>query len=199
MLDLTVFVLLSAAFIVIPGPNVMVIVATSLRHGRRRGLQTVAGTSLAMVVQLLVAGLGTTLFVGLLVEGLQWLKWAGVCYLVYLGLQGLLADREIDNAHSALFSFQRGFWVSLTNPKTIFFFSAFLPQFVTPESDYATRIALLSALFWILAVVFDSAYALLSAALVRRLPAAVNSRSWYRLTGLVYLGAGAALASTGRV
>ena len=56
-----------------PGPTVMVVVSTSITHGRNRGLQTVAGSSLAMLIQLFVAALGTSWLVSSLATGFFWL------------------------------------------------------------------------------------------------------------------------------
>lgn len=161
------FIALSLLFIAIPGPNVLVIVATSIGSGRTRGLQTVLGTSFAMLVQLLIAALATGSLLVVLSEGLFWLKWLGVAYLMYLAGKSLyrcLQPVALD-AVSASGSIQRGFWVSLTNPKTIFFFSAFLPQFVSSADHYLLQISLLSFCFWILAVLCDSTYALLASKL----------------------------------
>lgn len=198
--ELGTFFLLSIAVIVIPGPNVMVIVATSLGRGTKRGLQTVAGTSVAMLIQLVVAGMGTGLLVNILVQGLVWLKWAGVAYLLYLGASQLFGspDKNPDELPATLV-FNRGFWISLTNPKTILFFSAFLPQFVSPEASYGSQIAVLSLYFWLMAVALDSTYALLAAQLGKRFESLGTSRAGRRLGGIVYLGAGAALASSRQV
>lgn len=161
---LATFALIAAAFIVIPGPNVLVIVSTSLSAGKARGLQTVVGTSLAMIIQLMVAALATSSVLLLLAEGLLWLKWLGVAYLLYLGISSLYACyRNQDKIPpSALGSLQRGFLVSLTNPKTILFFSAFLPQFVSNEAFYLQQVSLLSVIFWILATAIDMSYATLA-------------------------------------
>lgn len=194
--DYQLFLLASFAVIVIPGPNVMVIVATSLLQGRASGLRTVAGTSAAMLVQLSIAALGTGLLVSTLAQGLVWLKWLGVAYLVYLGLNSLAgAGRATIESAAAPRAFGRGFWISLTNPKTILFFSAFLPQFVSPADPYLPQVALLSLSFWGLAVTLDSCYALLAARLGDRFSHLARPRVVARLSGLVYLGAGALLAS----
>lgn len=193
------FVLVSLMVIALPGPNVLVIISTSLTAGPARGLQTVLGTSLAMIVQLAVAALGTTGLLVLLNNGLRWLKWAGVIYLFYLAWSAFrqMGSPEITQI-SGLGSFRRGFLVSLTNPKTILFFSAFLPQFVSGEQNYLLQISLLSATFWLLAVIIDSSYAVL-AAKIRWL---VSSRKMQNvqngLTGTLYLTAGALLANSNR-
>lgn len=198
--DLILFLALAFGLIVIPGPNVIVIVTTSIVHGKTRGLQTVAGTSSAMIVQLLVAALGTAWFVTAVSEGLRWLKWLGVAYLLILGIKQIRAsfyDKPLSSL-SAAGTFQRGFWISLTNPKTILFFSAFLPQFVSTQQSYLAQIALLSGIFWLMAVVLDSLYALLSSHLSSIIKTSANGRFTGIFSGSLFIGAGAALAVAGR-
>jgi len=193
------FLLVSLLVIAMPGPNILVIVSTSLAAGRKRGLQTVMGTSLAMLIQLAIAALATSGLISLINHGLMWLRWAGILYLLYLALN---AFKNINHArsaqHSALGSFHRGFWVSLTNPKTILFFTAFLPQFVSSESDYLLQISALSLAFWILAVSIDSVYAILAARLRWLLANKQAQRIQNGLSGTLYLAASALLASTHR-
>ena len=195
------FLIVSFGLIIIPGPNILVIVSTSIAHGTKRGLQTVAGTSLAMAIQLLIVAIGTAGFVQLLSNGLFYLKWIGVAYLLYLGLfhiKNTFKPKKGETEVSASASFGRGFLVSLTNPKTLLFFSAFLPQFVSQTGDYGAQILLLSVSFWMMAVVLDSSYALLSSKLglfikTRHLNTVQNGFS-----GVLYLGASAWLAATKR-
>jgi homoserine/homoserine lactone efflux protein len=198
-MEILLFILVSAGIIVILGPNVLIIISTSITHGRVRGLQTVAGTSTAMAIQLLIAALGTSYLVSNLATGFLWLKWLGAAYLMYLGIKHLfLAFRRQQSAPqvSAMGSFQRGFWVSLTNPKTILFFGAFLPQFTVLSSSYESQIALLSLVFLGLAVLFDSAYAILSS----RLAALTSSQSLAKyqngISGVLYCAASSLLAGT---
>ncbi len=193
------FVLVSLLVIAMPGPNILVIVSTSLSAGPVRGLQTVVGTSLAMIVQLAVAALGTTGLLVLLNNGLRWLKWAGVLYLLYLAISAFRQMRQKEVKQSGgLGSFQRGFWVSLTNPKTILFFSAFLPQFVSGEQDYLIQISVLSASFWILAVIIDSSYAMLAAKIRWLIASDRMHKIQNGLTGTLYLAASALLANSNR-
>ncbi len=137
VLSLSYFLILSLVFIAIPGPNVAVIVATSIQRGAKAGLQTVVGTSTAMAIQLLIAAGGTSGFLLLINDGLVWLKWAGVLYLAYLGFNGIIRalTKEKVERVDLISSFTKGFLVSLTNPKTILFFSGFLPQFVNNSSN----------------------------------------------------------------
>jgi len=151
-----------------------------------------------MIIQLAVAALATTWLLTVLAEGLLWLKWAGVIYLAFLGIKSLLAFRKKQplSQPSALGSFQRGFWVSLTNPKTILFFSAFLPQFVSTNGNYLQQIALLSVLFWILAMLIDGCYALLAGKINYWFASAERQHLQHGISGGFYLGASGFLAST---
>jgi threonine/homoserine/homoserine lactone efflux protein len=79
------FVLATTVLILIPGPNVTLLVANSLAHGPRRALLTLAGTSSAIALQMVVVALGMT---SLIVElAIEWLRRAGVAYLIWLGIQ----------------------------------------------------------------------------------------------------------------
>ncbi|MCG8523684.1 MAG: LysE family translocator [Pseudomonadales bacterium] len=212
-MELLTFILISLGVIVIPGPNVLVIISTSLTEGKRRGLQVVSGVMCAMRLQMLVAGFGTAWFVNVLTEGLFWLKWAGVMYLIYLGVMQFMNVRgesdeegmtregdnqagknEEGNGVTGVSSFRRGFVVSLTNPKTILFFSAFLPQFTVGEGSYLLQIGLLSAIFWLLAFASDACFALASGHVSDWIKGQRMMRVFGYCSGVMYLGAGVMLA-----
>jgi len=203
-MDLTLyitFLLVSFGLIVVPGPNVLVIVSTSITQGKKRGLQTVAGTTLAMAVQLFIAAVATSSFTRLLADGFNVLKWLGVAYLFYLGLAHIkraLLAQQISNSVSAPATFSRGFFVSITNPKTIMFFGAFLPQFVTSSGGYLAQITILSLTFLVLAAVLDSCYAILASRLTSLLAKLYTSKFQSGFSGLLYWGAGAWLATIRR-
>ena len=197
-----VFLIVSFGMIVIPGPNVLVIISTSILHGRIRGLQAVAGTSLAMLVQLVVVGVGTSWFITMLASGLNFLKWFGITYLLYLGAKHLKQAVRAEDKRleiSGATSFARGFVTSLTNPKTLLFFSAYLPQFVSAPQHYAFEISILSITFLLMAILLDSCYAVFT----DRLKSAASGRFPGKLgdgiSGTLYLGAGAWLATSRRL
>jgi len=198
------FVLVSCAVIVLPGPNVLVIVATSLTQGRARGLQTIAGTLSAMAIQLLIAAKGTAMLAENLAEAFVALKWLGAAYLLYLGVRHFRAAQASDYAGvleigSATGSFWRGFVVAITNPKTIFFFGAFLPQFTSAALPIGTQIAVLSTSFLMLALFFDGLYAL-AAGKVSKLACKPAVRRWLDgVAGTLFLGSGIGLAVARRM
>ncbi|ARN81479.1 LysE family translocator [Methylocystis bryophila] len=190
------FLATATVLILIPGPNVALIVANSLAHGARNGLWTVAGTSTAMLFQLALTVLGLSAALSFLAEGFEMLRWIGVAYLVYLGVKTWRAPpvdlartrAQADSRRAAL----RGFLVSLTNPKTLLFFGAFLPQFISAEAESTGQLVLLAGSFLALAMFSDSMWALLA----HRLRGALTRRQALRnrLTGGLLLGAGVGLA-----
>lgn len=196
------FLLISSIFIAIPGPNILVIVSTSLMSGKTRGLQTVAGTASAMVIQLLIAAVATSSLLVLLNEGLFWLKWIGVGYLAFLGVRSLFHffKHTPPVIATASGSFQRGFLTSLTNPKTILFFSAFLPQFISEPELYLQQYALLALCFLVLATLIDSGYALLASRASHYLSQRAQraNRIQNGLSGALYIAASGFLAATHR-
>jgi homoserine/homoserine lactone efflux protein len=191
------FVAAVTLLMLIPGPNVALIVANSVAHGTRYGLITVAGTSSAMVVQLCATALGMAELLGSLGAWFEWLRWMGVAYLLYLGLaQWRARATDLTKARpeprSARAVYARALLVSLTNPKTLLFYGAFFPQFVTVNGHVGAQVAVLSATFLALAGLVDGGWAVV-AGRARGLLAS-RGRLRNRLSGGLLLGAGAVLA-----
>ena len=191
------FITAATILILIPGPNVAVIVANSSAYGARYGLITVAGTSSAMALQLACTVLGLTGALSLMAAWFGWLRWLGVGYLVYLGLVAWRTPpvdlrKTKAQPQSGRTMYVRGFLVSLTNPKTLLFYAAFLPQFVNPEYDQGSQLMLFAASFLAIAVLLDSTWALLAHRASRAL--AVSGHFLNRLTGGFLLAAAAGLA-----
>jgi threonine/homoserine/homoserine lactone efflux protein len=189
------FVAATTVLMLIPGPNVAVISAASIARGPRAGLITVAGTCAALMLQLALVGLGMNEALGLAARWFAVLRWAGVAYLVWLGVRAWRAPPEplaAAPAPSARAGMLRGFVVSLSNPKTLFFLAAFFPQFVTPGGGPA-QIWVLAATFLALEVAIDSGWALLAGRLRGFLSR--HGRARNRLTGAALIAAGAGLAA----
>jgi threonine/homoserine/homoserine lactone efflux protein len=191
------FVAATALLMVIPGPNVALIVANSVAHGTRFGLLTVAGTASGVVVQLALTVLGASAALDFLAASFDWLRWAGVAYLIWLGTAAWRAP-PVDltqvrpQARSARTIYLRGLLVCLTNPKTLLFCGAFLPQFVTPGPDATRQLVLLAITFFVVSTVLDSLWAMLAGRLRALLVARARLRN--RVTGGLMIGAGLGLA-----
>lgn len=199
-MDSSLFLAFIAAVIVlmlIPGPNVALIIANSVAYGPKYGFLTVAGTSSAMVAQLCLTALGMAELLGTLGIWFTWLRWIGVAYLIYLGIAQLRApsidpNTKTPEPKSGRAVFMRALLVSLTNPKTLLFYSAFFPQFITLNHDVGEQITLLSVTFLTLAVLVDGGWALIAGRARRLLAARGHLRN--KLSAGFFIGAGAALA-----
>jgi homoserine/homoserine lactone efflux protein len=194
---LLAFALAASALMLTPGPNVALIVSNSAGYGTRYGLLTVAGTATAMVVQLTLTVFGMTAVLGAVAGWLVWLRFIGVAYLLFLGVkQWRAAPVDLGAAagepRSLRSVFGRGFLISMTNPKTLLFYAAFFPQFVSAKRSMPAQLAVLSAIFLGLALLFDGTWALVAGharGLLRRGPRLRN-----RISGGLLIAAGLGLA-----
>lgn len=193
------FLAVSCVIIVVPGPNVTLILATGATRGMRAGLMTVAGTTMAMVIQVAAVALGLAWLVGAYGALFDVLRYVGAAYLVYLGIQAWRkAGDRLPDPKAATGNVKKGFLVGLANPKTLAFFAAFFPQFIDVSMPYGPQFAVLSASFLVLAVILDSGYAI-AGGLGRRLLATDRSRLVLgRLSGVVLAGGGLWLAGLRR-
>lgn len=185
------FLVITAVLVVVPGPIVTLVIATGVSQGLRAALITVAGTSLGNALLLAAIALGLGWVLQNAAELFVVLRWAGAAYLIWLDIQ---AWRHAGAARPATTSgkvnFTRGFVVALTNPKTIAFFTAFLPQFVDPHLPAAMQLFVMCAVTAPLAALSDTAWAV----------AAGLGRTWFvnpartkllgRLSGAVLIGGG---------
>jgi threonine/homoserine/homoserine lactone efflux protein len=192
------FVAATVVVILVPGPNVTLLVATSLTYGPRRALTTLAGTSGAIALQLLVVALGMSSLIMVLASWFEWLRWLGVAYLLYLGVQRWrAAPLALDDAPRSV-AVGRLFWqgvlVSATNPKTLLFYAAFFPQFIDPGGALGPQLALLCVTFLAIATVLDGGYVLLAGRLRGWLGGRRGARLRARLTGALLIATGLGLA-----
>jgi threonine/homoserine/homoserine lactone efflux protein len=193
------FVLATAVLIAIPGPNVTLIVAHAVAHGARTAFATVFGTQCAQAVQLGFVALGMTTLIVTFASVFEWLRWIGVAYLIWLGLQRWRAAAPKAEPESGLPAAPRGlFWqgfaVGLTNPKTWLFYAAFFPQFVNPEAPIGPQLAVLSVTYLTIATLLDGSYALLAGRVRGWLGRGSRRRATDRVAGSLLIGAGVWLA-----
>lgn len=187
-------IIATAILVAMPGPNVALIVANSLRFGLFAGITTVLGTTLGVAAQLSVVAMGLMAIVELAASALTLVKWAGVAYLVYLGIRtwrSQSADLSRVTAHRTMF--WRGVFVAAINPKTLLFNAAFLPQFVSVGA-MASEAALVALVYLAVLLAGDclwAAFANSARPLLDRFSGLTQ-----RLTGgfLVAAGVGLALA-----
>lgn len=201
---LLAFVLASVVLILVPGPTVVFVVSQAIAYGRRAALAGVAGNSLGASVLVAAVAVG----IGALVEASATLftviKFAGAAYLVYLGVQTIRTRGRLARATAEppgdRRMFSRGFLVGVSNPKTIVFFGAVLPQFAEPSLGHTpAQLLALGLIFVALGLLLDGLWGLTAGAARDWL-----ARSPRRLAllggtgGLMMIGLGVGLAVTGR-
>jgi homoserine/homoserine lactone efflux protein len=153
-----------------PGPNMSLILASTLSSGLRAGLVTVAGTTtgLALLVGAATAGMSSVMV--FMSDWFDVIRWIGALYLVYLGARQLWLFRRARvpgaaprrRASGANLYFE-GLLVSLSNPKVLLFLGAFLPQFIDPAREPVLQLTLLAVLFVVVLAAVDVAYTLMVA------------------------------------
>lgn len=179
----------------IPGPNVAMIVANCLRYGLRMGTMTVLGTTLGVALQLLAVVVGVAAIVELAAEALTWIRWAGVFYLVWLGVKTWREPAgDLGKVAAAPTVFWRGCLVAVINPKTLLFNAAFLPQFAA--SGAFADVALVAGVFLAVLLLGDLVWALFASSARRLLERSSQSRN--RITGGFLVAAGIGLALSRR-
>lgn len=203
------FAIASLLFIQVPGPSLLFTIGRALTVGRRDALLSAVGNGAGLTAQVLLVAVGLGAVVAASTQVYVALKIAGAAYVVWLGVQAIrhrgdarAALGAVDHLAVARASARRslriGFTVGVTNPKTIVFFVAFLPQFVNaPAGHTGLQVALLGVVFGAMAVCSDSVWAL----------AASRARDWFarrphRLDrlgvagGVMMIGLGATMAAT---
>lgn len=169
------FVLAATVILIIPGPTILLVISQAISHGRKAVIPIVAGVTLgdftAMTLSLL--GLGAVLAASSVLFSA--LKWIGAVYLIYLGIKLWRSNPEqrnisFSNSRTSNRSLFRGtFFVTALNPKSIAFFVAFLPQFVSSRSETFPQFLLLGSTFLFLATLNATLYAIFAGHLRDRL------------------------------
>ena len=198
-MDLGLALALAGATVIlvaIPGPNVALIIANTIARGFRFGAMTVFGTTVGVALQLAVVVLGLAALLEFAASAFTWLKWAGVAYLLYLGVmswrQGVEELQEASASQKPLRNlFWQGLLLATINPKTLLFNASFLPQFVGSNAG-ATSLLIAATIYLVVISLGDLIWAG-TAQSVRPLILRLG-RLRHRLTGCLFFGSGIGLA-----
>lgn len=191
------YLLATIVIVIVPGPTVTLIVANSLTHGTRAGLLNVAGTQGGLAVCIAIVAIGLVSVIEAIGWWFDWLRIVGAAYLIWLGWKLIRSNGAIDTQAAARrprggFMLQ-GFLVMMSNPKTLFFFGAFIPQFIDPTRDYLTQVAILGPTAMLVALASDGFYAI-AVGRARQLLTPPRVRLISRAGGACLIGGGLWLA-----
>lgn len=205
---LLAFAVTSMVLIAVPGPSVMFTISRALTIGRRGALLTVAGNAAGVYLQVVAVAFGVGALVERSIIVYTVIKLIGAAYLIFLGIQAIRRRHSLWEALARRLAPTRtrcriiadGFLVGSTNPKTIVFFVAAMPQFVDRGAGHLTgQLLMLGAVFPAIALISDSAWTVVAG----------SGRAWLARTprrmatiggvgGLTMIGIGATLAISGR-
>ena len=204
---LLAFAAASVVIIAVPGPSVLFTIGRALSSGRREALLTVVGNALGILTQICALAVGLGPLIATSATAYTVLKVVGAGYLVWLGVQAIRNRRALAEAFGSgvpvpaptLHAVRAGYVVGVTNPKTVVFFAALLPQFVEQGSPVLVQLAALGTVFAVLALLMDGTVAL----------AASRARDWFASSprrmarvggagGVMMVGLGTGLLLTGR-
>jgi threonine/homoserine/homoserine lactone efflux protein len=201
------FALAAVVIIAIPGPSVLFTIGRALSVGRREAFLSVVGNAFGILTQIVAIAVGLGPVVAASVTLYEVIRIGGALYLVWLGVQAFRHRSELaaslggdlPSTGAARHSLRTGYLVGVTNPKTIVFFTALLPQFIDPTRAVWSQIVVLGIIFTILAICMDGTVAMLAS----------QARAWFGRSpkrlgrigaagGVMMVGLGTTMLVTGR-
>jgi threonine/homoserine/homoserine lactone efflux protein len=199
-----IFLVATVTLNLTPGPDMMYVLARSIGQGRVAGIVSVLGGSTGRLLHTLAAAFGLSALLLSSPGALDFIKYAGALYLVYLGLRAL-TEREdasplVRPERTSLRSiYRQGFITNALNPTVALFFLAFLPQFVdSARGSIAGQMILLGLVFTASATFWSAGVAMLAGSVGNWLSR--HPRAWRAqrmIMGIVFVSLGVRLALLG--
>jgi len=201
------FCVASLSINLIPGPDVVYIVSTTMKGKFKLGFEASLGLGVGYLVHTFAAVFGLSAIILKSALLFNIVKYFGAAYLLYLGITSLincyknksnLTMTELTDTNKNVF--KQGVMISVLNPKVAMFFLAFLPQFVNAGSVNASQeLLILGLLFSVLATLCNIVYAYVGNAVLGSAKAARYSRAIEGSSGLLLVGLSAKIALSERV
>lgn len=148
--SLIIFTSIVFLIAIIPGPNALLVLFTSLAKNRAMALANVAGVALGFLIHAFISALGISLLISQSEAAFIVLQWIGIIYLLWLGLNHIKAGVNLkplnilktDQVNSLFRNFIKGLLTNLLNPKIVLFYLSIFPQFVSKEAVLSESIIL---------------------------------------------------------
>lgn len=186
-----------------PGPGAVAAMSAGLNHGFARGYFMTLGLVLGIWTQVVIVGLGLGALIAASSLAFTVVKWAGVAYLVWLGVQqwrspasplssqDLPADAAATPRRTLVL---RGWMINAVNPKGTVFLLAVVPQFLDLGRTLAPQYAVIGATLGFTDLVVMAGYTVLASRVLRLLKSARQTRLVNRVFGSLFVAAGGLLA-----
>jgi homoserine/homoserine lactone efflux protein len=199
------FFLASWAISISPGAGAVAAMSSGLNHGFVRGYSTTLGLILGIWTQVLLVGVGLGALVATSASAFAIVKWLGVAYLVFLGVQQwraparpLVAQEGEAVPPRVLQLVMRGWMVNAVNPKGTVFLLAVVPQFLDLAQPLAPQYLVIAATLGFTDMVVMAGYTALASRVLKLLRSPRQIRWMNRSFGGLFVVAGALLASLRR-
>tara|TARA_B100001123_G_scaffold181053_1_gene207425 strand:- start:1844 stop:2458 length:615 start_codon:yes stop_codon:yes gene_type:complete len=194
------YTFVTATFLLIPGPTILLVISYSLIRGRQAVFALLLGVGLGDIVAMILSFIGVGLLLQTVTIAFQFLKWIGAAYLIWLGIRmwrsasestelAAITDNKVWHAIMA-----NAFVITALNPKSIVFFLAFLPQFINSEKPFITQSLILGSTFLILAIISVLFYSMLASFTGQQMQLSLIHRWTNRIGGSLLIGAGGMIA-----
>jgi threonine/homoserine/homoserine lactone efflux protein len=148
-----------------PGPNSLLALTHGALHGRTKAMYTIGGGAIGFVAVMALSMFGISALLQASIVGIAVMRWLGGAYLAWLGIQIWRAPPVTLDMPSAAAAtngtvlFRQGALSALTNPKTLLFFAAFLPQFIDPERSLLAQFVIMAGTFAVIEIATEFAIA----------------------------------------
>lgn len=192
----SIFAFISIVFVItiVPGPNTLLILHTSLSARKLNAFFNIIGISFGFIVYAMVSALGLSLLLAKSASAFALLKWLGVGYLLWLGYSHIRDSVKVDGVNeisetkveTLRQSFIRGLFTNLLNPKIVMFYLSIFPQFISKQSVITDSLILGIVQAFIVSAWF-SLVILLASRLAGWLSTSMNKARLNRLSGVVYI------------
>ncbi len=193
------YVATAIVFSLAPGSGTVNSISNGINFGTKRSLAAVAGLQVGLAIHIMLVGAGIGALVAKSATAFAVIKWVGVLYLVWLGIQKwrdtqALSVSQEGNLQAPSKLFKQAILVNLTNPKSIVFLVALFPQFLNPSMPQAPQLLILG----VTTIVIDGAvmigYTSLASQLRRVIRSSRAMKALNKTFGSMFIGCGALLS-----
>lgn len=193
------YVIAAIVFSFAPGSGTVNSISNGMVYGWRKSLASIAGLQLGMAIHIVLVGVGLGALVAQSALAFTMIKWVGVVYLIWLGIQkwreqSVLALENVDKSITARCLFQRAVLVNLANPKTIVFLVALFPQFINATQPQLPQLLILGTTTLVIDACVMLFYVCLASRFTRYIRSTTVMMRLNRIFGSMFIGCGALLA-----